>query len=170
MKKAFCLLISLFLLVGCTALGEGAAILNPNGYDLLQVTDIYTNDDSEYVENGNQTPSAASLTIQGSFGSITFPSGEVTGAYEYERLDQAGFDPEETVCLTLAEGCEIWMPADPLYPTENVKVDDLQAWYDAANVLLAEYLAEGESSLSFYAAFEMNDDGELTKIEYCYYD
>ena len=171
MKKLFCILLSLLLLAGCAALAEGAAILNPNGYDLLKITDVFTNDDSEMGEGDVEIPHAESLTLQGAFGAITYPTLDDTASEgESEGMEMAGFAPEDTVCLTLAENCELWMPEDLLNPVENIRIDDLQAWYDAANVQMADYLAEDEGSYSFYATFEMNDDGELTKLEYCYFD
>ncbi len=170
MKKVLCMALALLLLAGNAAWAEGAAILNPNGYDLLEVTDVYTNDDSEIGPDGEEIPHAESLTLQGVFGTVQYPPADAPRDYENDGMEWIGFDPEETVCLTLAPGCEIWMPEDMLNPVENVRVDDLQAWYDAANAQMADYLSEDESSFTFYADFVMNDDGELTKIEYRYFE
>lgn len=171
MKKVLCVMLSLLVLAGCTATAEGSAILNPNGYDLLMVTDIFTNDDSEAGESGEEGARAESLTLQGVFGAISYPTiDDSVSEGESEGMTMVGFDPEDTVSLTLAANGELWMPKDMLNPVENEKIDDLQAWYDAAQAQMADYLAEGQSSYSFYAQFEMNDDGELTKLEYCYFD
>ena len=170
MKRAFCVLLSLLLLAGCSATAEGAAILNPNGYDLLKVTDVFISGDSELDEDGNYLQQPEALVIQGSFGTILYPPADVERAYENDGMELVGFAPEDTVCLSLAANCEIWMPKDLLNAVENAKIDDLQAWYDAAKVQMADYLAPDEGSYSFYAQFEMDGDGDLTKIEYCYFD
>ena len=170
MKKILCALLSLMLCMGCAA-ADGAAIVNPDGYEFLRVTDIFTNDDSEIGENGEEIPHAESLTVQGVFGAFKYPSADDTApAGESEGMETLGFDPENTVSLTLAADCEILMPADLTNPVENVSIDDLQAWYDAANERVKADLAEGESRYAFYATFEMNDEGELTKLEYCYFE
>ena len=147
MKKAICLLLAMLLLCTC-ALAEGyegptaaAMQLNPNGYDRIMVTDIFSNTD-EGINSG--------ICVQGCFGTI--------GLENEAEPEFVGFDPEETVTLGLAEGCMIFMPEDVLNPVSNVLVEDLEAWY-------ALY---GQGN-TFYAEFEIDENGNLAYLAFIYY-
>lgn len=84
-----------------------ANIVNPNGYDIVEVCDVYVDDDDE-------------LVLVGKLGTIT----------DGERI---AFDSEEPVVLYISEDAEINVPADA-EATENTPCADFVEWL--ANRLL----------------------------------
>lgn len=171
MKKILCVLTAILLLASSAAFAEEEP-LYPEGYNLLKIVDIFTNNDSETGED------VENLLLQATLGALGTDTTE-DAALDSEAEDEDGFDPEteligfdmdDVYTFGLAEGCEILLPADPLDPTEIVQIDDLQAWYDKANEIMADYFDEGQTSYEFYATFEVNDVGDLTKLEYLYFD
>ncbi len=156
MKKFLCLLTVLLLALPCVSVAESDAESNP--FDLLLVTDIFTNDDAEMDADGNYPDHVEpSLTVQGCFGTI---GGEIECEYESQ-----GFDLNDIRAFGLAEGCVLLLPLDLMNPVEVSPVTDLQAWYDAAQ---ADYAEFGDGPYTFYALYELDDDGNLLRLEYCY--
>mgnify|MGYP002597032533 CR=1 FL=1 len=63
--------------------------------------------------------------------------------------------------LWLAPECEVMLPADPFNPGENEKCDDIVGWYSDASLACGD-----EAPYEFYAAFEMNESGQITSIAF----
>ena len=164
MKKLLCLLILLTLTVSATAMGEENLqdYLTQNGYDMLLISDVFTNTDSEADENGDYADAAPTLILQGCFGKLDYSENE-DGLY-------VGFDCEngsEVYALGLAENCVLLLPKDVTNPDENVEVTDLQAWYDQAKEALELTTNLTQSgTLYVYVKVELNDMDELTRIEF----
>ena len=53
------------------------------------------------------------------------------------------------------------LPADPFNPGENEKCDDIVGWYSDASLACGD-----EAPYEFYAAFEMNESGQITSIAF----
>lgn len=142
MKKFLCLLLmSLLLVSACFAESEDMReFYNPENYPLLKVTDAFVTDDGQYV-------------VQGSFGDIDYT--EEWDAKWY------GFDEEKVFTLVIADNAEIEMPTS-IYDEDNVPATpaDVVAYCD-------EMRAEGYE-VYFYSEFELDRDGKLTKLCYCY--
>ncbi|MDD3409821.1 MAG: hypothetical protein PHY12_03335 [Eubacteriales bacterium] len=180
MKKLLCLLTAAVLLA-CSAAFAEEEPLYPEGYNLLLVTDVFPSGDDElYEEKTEEELSNAPerTLLQGTFGALS-AAPATDAAQESELAPEAdpaaaseliGFDKSDIHTFWVAENCVILLPKDPLDPTEIVQIDDLQAWYDHANEVMADYFDEGQGSYEFYATFEMNDEGDLTKLEYQYFD
>lgn len=166
MRKLLASFLALMLCVApVAALGaedanDYLASINPNGYDMLMITDIFTNEDSELYDDEAEAP-AASLTVQGCFGTVDMSQGE-------DAAENVGFDSDDVYSFGLAEDCEMLMPADIMNPVENVRIEDLQAWYDGAKAAL-QFDETSEEAYVFYAYYEMNQDGNLTRLEYVYF-
>lgn len=149
MKKLFSLISVLALLICCvTAVAEETEDMrdfyNPQGYDLLFVSDVFIGEGEDQI-------------VQGCFGTIDMTNGE-------DQMEFIGFDREEICSFAFAEGAVIEMPEDLMNPVENSPIatfEDLDAWFDGFMEAYPD--AEG-----FYATFEMNADGELTALSYCY--
>ena len=116
--------------------------LNPYGYDLFLIQDLYSPDTS------------GALMLEGAFGEMA-PYMTDTGVV------LIGFDTENPKGVMLDEDCRFLVPVS-LDDLDNiVEVEDFNAWYEAASELLG-------FRYSFYAKFEMNKDGAFTQIEYFY--
>ncbi len=156
MKKVLALLTALLLMVPA-ALAAPVSPVNPEGYDRLLVLDIFSNDDAELDENGDfpevVTPE---VTVQGCFGSIDLSQGE--DAPQFQGFDESG---DGVYALGLAENCEILMPTDMMDPVENAPCEDLVAWFLKVR--------EERDDFTFYASFELDENGDLTKLEYEYH-
>jgi len=116
--------------------------LNPYGYDLFLVTDLYCPDTS------------GMLAVEGAFGEMA-PFMTDLGVH------LIGFDTENPKSVILAEDCRFLVPASLDDPDTLVEVEDFNAWYEAASELLG-------FRYPFYAKFEMNTDGAFTDLEYFY--
>lgn len=113
---------------------------NPDGYDLLRVTNVFTGDDG--------LP-----RIQASFGYIG-ENGEFVVA-----------EDESSYLLTVLPECTLMLPEDFDNPIQNIQFPaSLEQWYSKAR---AAWALEG-SLLDFYAAFEMNEAAEITRLAYVY--
>ncbi|MBQ3079493.1 MAG: hypothetical protein IJC48_05770 [Clostridia bacterium] len=119
-----------------------SVFFNPLNYPLFLVDNVYTPDSSGIV------------CIEGSFGDYAFPADE-------ENLVFVGFDEENPVTVSLAEDCKIKLFADFDNLNNLVEVEDLLAWYEDACELLG-------FSFSFHAVPEMNENGQITSLEYFY--
>ncbi|MEG0865179.1 MAG: hypothetical protein RSE58_12175 [Clostridia bacterium] len=132
-----------------------------NKFDLLLATDVFINDDAEMDDKGNlpETIEKGAVCIQGCFGSIDMSKSEAEPFV-------TGFDPENIFSMTLAKDCVVLMPKDWTNPVENMAIEDPASWCEA---IMAETDPDKRAVyLPFYASFEFNDNGELTKLEYCY--
>lgn len=149
MKKLISLISVLALLLCCAAAvaeetEDMREFYNPEGYDMLFVSDIFTGEGESQI-------------VQGCFGTVDMTNGE-------DQMEYVGFDRENVFSLVFAEGAVIEMPDDLMNPVENLPIatfDDLDAWFDG--FMEAYPYEEG-----FYATFEMNEEGELTSLSYCY--
>lgn len=156
MKKVLALMAVLLLIVPA-ALAEPVSDINPEGYDQLLVLDIFKNADAEPDENGDFPEDVPTqVVVQGCFGSIDLSQGD----HEPEFM---GFDQSENGIHSfgLAENCEVLMPIDIMNPVDNAPCEDLAEWF--MNV------RDTWEDFDFYAKFELNEDGDLTKLEYVYY-
>lgn len=144
MKK----LVSLFLIAAmlftfaCAETEDMRTFYNPNNYGLLMVTDAFIAEDGDYV-------------VQGCFGEIDM-SDELDAKW-------IGFDEESVFTLMIDENAVIEMPVSNYSIEENVPADR-----DAV-IAFANEMREALNDVSFYCEFEMNEDGVLTKLIYCYY-
>jgi len=111
---------------------------NPLGYELMKVNNVCMAD-------------AETLCVEGAFG--TFEEMEEGG------LQELGFDRKYTI--SLAEECQILVPATMEDLSENVEVEDLQAWYEDACQLLGFQYA-------FCVQADMNENGQVVRLEYVY--
>ncbi|MEG2702902.1 MAG: hypothetical protein RSA65_09815 [Clostridia bacterium] len=161
MKKWMALATILVLVFSCALAGAEAApdvseYVASNGYDLLYVTDIFINEDSEVDAAVDKV-----VYVQGCFGTIDMSKGEAEAA-------NIGFDENDTFTLSLAKDCVVLMPKDWTNPVENVQIDDPQLWCEALMEAAAKASFEKPDGLDFYATFEFNEAGELTKLTYDY--
>lgn len=141
--------------------------INPHGYKLLHITDVFT-PDPELDENDEPIESEEGPVIQCSFGDIDLTDESDPQFIGFEREGQDdGSDEEEkdpfdgeTFTLGLSPDCELLLPTDFENPTENheVAIEDFEDW--------AAELSEIKGGIDFYATFEMDDDGNITKLEY----
>lgn len=148
MKKLISLIAVLVMLFTCAAVAEESEDMrnfyNPEGYDMLYVSDIFTG------EGENQI-------VQACFGTINMENGE-------DQMEFVGFDEENVCSLVFADGAVIEMPEDLTNPVVNSQLtsfDGLEAWF-------AGFKAKYSETAGFYAIFEMNEEGELTSLSYCY--
>ena len=155
MRKSVALLLALLLALPLGALGEN--ILNPDGYGLLYVTDMFITEDSEADENGDFPPAVQELIVQAAFG-------DVTG--EADETELVGFDDEAVCALGVAEGCAFLLPADLNNPVENAPCANPAKWFADASTW---YVAMAEDSFGFFATFELDANGDLTRLEYAYF-
>ena len=154
MKKLLAILIAALTLFGAALAEKPQSTRPPEEYNMILVTDIFTNTDAEADEEGDASEAAPRLTLQGTFGTIDMSHGE----WDMEFI---GFDLKQTYSFSLAEDCELLLPADLMNPVENAPCKDLQAWYDAAREKLFD-------NFYFYAYYKLNDRDELTRLEYVY--
>lgn len=177
MRKLLAIILSLVLCAApVAALGAERAVkttndylasINPNGFDMLLVTDIFTNDDAEYDDDEDDKDDQQDdeplddTSVQGCFGTVDMSLGEA----EHQNM---GFDQTDIRTFGLDDHCELLMPADIMNPVENVRITDLQAWYDDAKAAL-QYDEGSTDAYSFYAFYQMDEDGELTRLEYVYF-
>ena len=140
--------------------------INPHGYKLLHITDVFT-PDPETDEENNPVEGESLPVVQGSFGDIDMTDESDPQFIGFEKEAEGDEDEEsndsydgETFTLGLAPDCELLLPTDFENPTENSKVDikDFEAW--------AAKLSEVKGGIDFYATFEMDDDANITKLEY----
>lgn len=150
MKKIFSLLLAVALLCtftfACAEKEDMRAFYNPNAYTLLKVVDAFVDDGGDYV-------------VQGCFGDATpLEDGET----EYDG-GWVGFDDELVFALVLDKDAEIEMPASIYEIEDNVPatIDDLIAF--------VQQLHDEQITVNFYCEFEMNEDGVLTKLVYCFF-
>lgn len=145
MKKFAALLLAVALLftVACVHAEDMRAFYNPNNYPLLRVTDAFMAEDD------------SCCLVQGTFGDI-----DTTVEWDAEWI---GFDKENTFTLVLADDAVIEMPADIYSIEDNVPADC------AAVIAFADANREEFNNVDFYCEFEMNEEGVLTKLVYCFY-
>lgn len=154
MKKLLVILIAALTLFGAAHAERPQSTRPPEEYNMILVTDIFTNTDAEAGEKGDFPETEPQLTLQGTFGTIDMSHGE----WDMEFI---GFDLKEVYSFSLADDCVLLMPADLANPVENALCKDLQAWYDAACKKLFD-------NFYFYAYYKLNDKDELTRLEYVY--
>lgn len=148
MKKFFSLLLAIMLLfaVACAETATEAedmrAFYNPENYTLLRVTDAFLMDDGAYV-------------VQGRFGDI-----DLTDDTNPVWL---GFDKDFVCTLAIAPDAVIEMP-ESIYSIE----DNVPATHDDV-IAFVEAMREDTGNVDFYCEFEMNEDGVLTMLAYCFY-
>lgn len=149
MKKVLCLLAALVMVLTFTCAvaeevpAEDAVMMNPNGYPLIKVIDIFSNTD-EGIESG--------VTVQACFGSFEWE--------DESDVTTLGFDVQDVWAIGLADDCVIFMPDDVMNPVSNVMIDDLEAWYEQYKEMTG-----GE----FYAEFEFNENGEFVYLAFVYF-
>ena len=154
MKKLLVILIAALTLFGAAHAEKPQSTRPPEEYNMILVTDIFTNTGAEAAEDGKFSETEPQLTLQGTFGTIDMSHGE----WDMEFI---GFDLKEVYSFSLADDCVLLMPADLANPVENAPCKDLQAWYDAACKKLFD-------NFYFYAYYKLNDKDELTRLEYVY--
>lgn len=150
MKKGFSLLLAVALLctftLACAETEDKRAFYNPNEYTLLQVFDAFQMEDDDYV-------------VQACFGDAAMLEDwetEADGGW-------LGFDEELVFSLALAKDAVIEMPASLSTIEENVPAthEDLIAFVNQ--------MREEQGYVEFYCEFEMNEEGLLTKLAYCFF-
>lgn len=167
MKKLIAIIGVLVLTLACASAGAEATYdaheyVLATGYDLLYVTDIFSNDDAEMDENGDFLGGDNNgVFVQGCFGTVDMSQGEANAV-------DIGFDSDQVFTMSLAEGCVVLMPKDWSNPVENVVIDDPQSWCEAFMEASADGSPDAVYPRDFYALFELNDNSDLIRLEYCY--
>ena len=154
MKKLLVILIAALTLFGAAHAERPQSTRPPEEYNMILVTDIFTNTDAEADEKGDFPETEPQLTLQGTFGTIDMSHGE----WDMEFI---GFNLKDVYSFSLAVDCVLLMPADLTNPAENARCKDLQKWYDEACEKLFDHFY-------FYAYYTLNDKDELTRLEYVY--
>ena len=147
MKKLFAMLLAAALLLTALSLPACLAEEETDDRPLFLVTDLVCDD------------SGAAIGVTGIYCAVGYDAEN-----DYETL----FYGEEEVTYALSDPYEAIMPTDLMDDVlVCAPVDDLAAWY--AQVMLQG--AEMEEEAEFYAfttLITLNDDGEISVIEYVY--
>lgn len=150
MKRIISLLLAFALLCtftfACAETEDKRTFYNPNEYTLLKVVDAFIDDGGDYV-------------VQGCFGdAVPLEDGET----EYDG-SWVGFDDELVFALVLDKEAVIEMPASIYEIEDNVPatIDDLIAF--------VQQLYDEQITVDLKCEFEMNEDGVLTKLVYCFF-
>lgn len=93
---------------------------------------------------------AGNAVLTGTLGAIDLTNEAEPGFF--------GFGQEDEISLPLAEGCEIWVPADADPVGENTLCADIAAWFGGVN-----------AGHPFYAEFALDESGALIYLAYIYY-
>lgn len=122
------------------------AFYNPNEYTLLKVVDAFHMDDGDYV-------------VQGCFGD----AAPLEDWQDESDGSWVGFDNEQVFTLVLDKDAVIEIPASLDTIEDNVPAthEDLMAFVNQ--------MREELNNVDFYCEFEMNEDGVLTKLVYCFF-
>ncbi|MDO4546757.1 MAG: hypothetical protein Q4D04_01525 [Clostridia bacterium] len=145
------LLIALCLSLAQASSADGVYDI-PEQYDILYVTDIFTLGDAE--PGYEDEPQVSQLVVQGCFGTIVSLESD-----DGPVMD--GFDENDVYSLSVSEKCVFLMPTDVEEILDNESVDDIEEWYNS-------FYKEKAMGEEFYAYYELDDEGELTFLEYVY--
>lgn len=162
MKRLTCLLAAALLFLAPCALADIALEINPEGYPLIEIYDIYTPED--LVPEGE----VALTVVQGCFGEVDASKGEAD-------MELIGFDEADVYTLEMTRDCVVLMPNDFMNLVENVPCDDPVAWFrdfseKYYDIVGRDTLDEDGERIVYTALanFEMDEDGRITRLEYCY--
>lgn len=133
--------------------GEADGDSITQGYDLLHVTDIFTPDGEDGVEDD-------SVVLQGCFGTIDMSKGEAD-------MEYIGFDESETYTLVVRPDAVIEVVTDPenVAKTSVITTADLLEWHaNYKKGFGGDFEIEGD----FYASFELDEEDAITRLTYVY--